>query len=74
MVAIKKDVNGLVEHLTPTLGTTWHTACQPRPQNTSKLVEPAKSPSVWKTVEEIGKSRDFEARMKGHLDSKVTWM
>eukprot|EP00965_Chrysotila_dentata_P038067 1265376-Pleurochrysis_carterae.AAC.5 len=74
MKKIKDNVAALVEHLKQTLGATWSIACQPCAQLASKRVQPARKEGPWKAVEALGKSADFDKCVKGHLDSKISWM
>ena len=68
------DVQLVVDHLVATLGGTWQAALVPRAQKHSKLVNPPKSPQPWVAVARLAASGEFHDWMKGHLDSKVTWM
>jgi hypothetical protein len=74
MKSIQADVQLVVEHLVVTLGGTWQAALVPRVQKDSKLVNPPRSPQPWVAVARLAASGDFYDWMKGHLDSKVTWM
>ena len=77
MKKIHTDVAAVVEHLKTTLGSTWAQASVPRPQANSRLVNPARSPKPWvsrdrKVAEQNGHA--FNHWIRGHLDTKVTWM
>ena len=69
MVRIDRDVQNVADYLKDTLGSTWAEACV---QRSTRLVNPATSPRPWLEVE--AQLADFGAWVRGHLDSKVTWM
>jgi hypothetical protein len=74
MKSIKADVQLVVEHLVATLGGTWQGPLVARVQKDSKLVNPPRLPQPWVAVARLAASGEFDGWMKGHLDSKVTWM
>ena len=74
MKSIRGEVQSVVNHLVAQLGGTWQTALVPRGPKDSKLVNPPKSPQPWEAVARLAASGEFDDWMKGHLDSKVTWM
>ena len=63
-----------MEHLVAVLGGTWQAALVLRAPKDSKLVNPPRSPQPWAAVARLAASGEFDDWMKGHLDSKVTWM
>ena len=67
----------LVEHLKATLGATWAQASVLRQQANSLLVNPARTPKPWESRDRMvaaNGGRDFIDWIRGHLDTKVTWM
>ena len=74
MVKIQNDVNAVVEHLKDKLGTTWAAACVPRQPRNSILVNPPSSVRPWESVARMCGNPDFEAWVRSHLATKVTWM
>lgn len=74
MKKIQQDVDAVVEHLKVTLGAKWSDACKPRAQLSSVLVNPARSPRPWEAIKKTGSSAAFAEWVKGHLDSKISWM
>ena len=74
MKKIKDDVRAVVDHLKAELGSTWQEAAAYRVQKDSKLVNPAKSPKPWDSVMRAVNSGQFDDWVRGHLDTKVTWM
>ena len=77
MKKIDADVAAVVEHLKVTLGPTWAQASALCLQANSKIVNPPKTPKPWasrdRMVAENG-GQKFEQWIRGHLDTKVTWM
>ena len=77
MKSIKADVDKVVEHLTLKLGATWAQASVVRGQRSSKLINPPCAPKPWASRDRkvaANAGRDFDSWIRGHLDSKVTWM
>ena len=77
MKKIEEDVQAVVDHLKAKLGSTWAQASQPRQQKDSLLVNPPRSSKPWvsrDTMVAANGGRDFDEWVRGHLDSKVTWM
>lgn len=77
MKSIQVDVQLVVDFLVEKLGGTWQEALVPREPIDSKLVNPPKSNRPWEEVEELiahDGGRTFHDWVKGHLDSKVSWM
>ena len=74
MKSIQTDVQLVVDHLVDMLGGSWAVALVPRAPKDSLLVNPPKSPRPWEAVERLARSPDYGDWIRGHLDSKVTWM
>ena len=74
MKYIQSDVMLIVNHLVGKLGRTWQDALVHRDHLNSKLVNPPRSPRPWEMVAKVGCSAEFDTWIKGHLDSKITWM
>lgn len=75
MKKIKDDVDAVVEYLKKTLGACWSQACVPRDQGSSKLLDRVRRPRrPWVAIEELGQSHEFSKWVKGHLDTKISWM
>ena len=77
MKKIDDDVAAVVELLEAKLGSTWATASVPRPQVSSRLVNPPMASKPWESRDRVvaaSGGRDFDEWVRGHLDSKVTWM
>ena len=77
MKKIEADVAAVVKHLKVTLGATWAQASVPRAQANSRLLNPARTPKPWESVNRMVNANgglNYDAWLKGHLDSKVTWM
>ena len=61
----------------PAHGSTWAAASNPRTQANSRLVNPPRTSKPWVSRNNmVGKNggRDFDNWIRGHIDSKVTWM
>eukprot|EP00965_Chrysotila_dentata_P003369 109982-Pleurochrysis_carterae.AAC.1 len=71
---INDDVDAVVEYLKQKLGATWSVASQPRAHQRSLIVNPARSARPWMSVAKVGRDKDLEAWIRGHLDFKITWM
>ena len=74
MKKIDSDVQLVKDYLIETLGGTWADACVPREQTDSLLVNPARSPRPWESVERMLEDDLFNKWVRGHLHSKVPWM
>lgn len=77
MKKIHADVAAVVEHLKKTLGSTWAQACVPRQQRSSLLVNPPRTSKPWESRDRMVQAnggRTYQEWIRGHLDSKVTWM
>ena len=77
MKKIEADVAAVVKHLKATLGATWAQASVPRAQANSRLLNPARTPKPWESVNRMVNANgglNYDAWLRGHLDSKVTWM
>ena len=73
MIKIQNDVTAVVNHLIKVLGGTWATACVPRAQKDSLLVNPPRSPRPWISISKAVNEGKFGPWVASHLDSKVTW-
>ena len=74
---MQADVAAVVEYLQTTLGATWAQASVPRQQANSLLVNPARTPKPWASRDHMVAANggaDYNAWIRGHLDTKVTWM
>ena len=77
MKKIDKDVRAVVEHLKVTLGATWAQASVPRPQANSLLVNPPMTSRPWLSRDTMLADNGgctFLEWIRGHLQTKVTWM
>ena len=77
MKVIHTDVDKVVAHLKAKLGATWAQASAPRAHGHSVLVNPPRSVRPWVQRTAMlaeNNGQKFDAWVRSHLDSKVTWM
>ena len=86
MKKIKLDTDAIRDHLINKLGDTFHAACVPREAvakratsgapavEGSRLINPARSPKPWVSVQRVVADGSWGPWIRSHLDTKITWM